>query len=117
MKLFFTFLFFVSLISCSPQKELKDETEGSVLDSSHIAEPELHVSEALQERPQAELNIELDSIEYRTTKYRGTYNFGGNVEESNGLVMIYPFSDTTCFFYLFSSRGAPSYNMSSIDGV
>lgn len=50
-------------------------------------------------------------------QYGGVYTFGDdNPEGPTGEVYIYPENDSTALFYLFKSRGAPSYNMGSIDG-
>lgn len=52
-----------------------------------------------------------DIKDLATAKYAGKYQFGFNSkEDSGGILVVYPKSDTTVLFNLELSRGAPSYN-------
>ncbi len=57
----------------------------------------------------------VENIDIR--QHGGIYAFGEkNSGAPYGTVYIYPETDSTVLFYLFESRGAPSYNMGEIDG-
>ena len=54
---------------------------------------------------------------FATTKYGGTYSFGGDTDKSSaGHLSVYPASDTSLLFYLEVNKGAPSYNMGMLFG-
>ena len=48
-----------------------------------------------------------------TKQYGGIYGF---TEGEGGIVYIYPETDSTALFYLYKTKGAPSYNSGEIDG-
>jgi hypothetical protein len=51
--------------------------------------------------------------EYATSKYKGIYgfDFSKEVEGNQGLLLIYPESDTSVLFHVDVCIGAPSYNL------
>ncbi|MDR1678726.1 MAG: hypothetical protein LBR81_03010 [Prevotellaceae bacterium] len=60
------------------------------------------------------VNKQIDNVK----QYGGIYTYGNDKdsEAPKGEVYMYPETDSTALFYLFESKGAPSYNMGSIDG-
>lgn len=59
----------------------------------------------------------LKSTTLTTSKFAGTYSYGSNAEKGfNGLVIVYPETDTTILFYFESNLGPPSFNMGSVYG-
>ena len=65
--------------------------------------------------PVEEINVEDAEFvkEYATSKYLGIYsfNFSKELEGNQGLLLIYPESDTSVLFHVNVCIGAPSFNL------
>jgi hypothetical protein len=108
LSILITFSLF-ALLSCQNNSTNIEETDGEEASTQDtIMEENIVV-------PMEEINEEDAAFikEYATSKYLGIYgfNFSKEVEGNQGLLLIYPESDTSVLFHFNVCIGAPSYNL------
>jgi hypothetical protein len=103
-----TFSLFL-LLSCQNNSTNIEEKGGEVASFQDTTMEENIVA------PVEEINEEDAAFvkEYATSKYKGIYgfDFSKEVEGNQGLLLIYPESDTSVLFHVDVCIGAPSYNL------
>jgi hypothetical protein len=108
LSILITFSLF-ALLSCQNNSTNIEETVGEEASTQDtIMEENIVV-------PVEEINEEDAAFikEFATSKYLGIYgfNFSKEVEGNQGLLLIYPESDTSVLFHFNVCIGAPSYNL------
>ena len=108
LSILITFSLF-ALLSCQNNSTNIEETDGEEASTQDtIMEENIVV-------PVEEINEEDAAFikEYATSKYLGIYgfNFSKEVEGNQGLLLIYPESDTSVLFHIEVCIGAPSFNL------